>query len=55
MDKLWKAFMMAPENETMKKGKPLIESKAHMMQILKDLHTETLVVYVPEDGNVVMI
>lgn len=27
VDKLWKAFMMAPETEAYKKGKPLISSK----------------------------
>jgi hypothetical protein len=55
VDKLWKAIMMAPDSETMKKGKPLIENKNHMVQILKTLADETLIMYVPEDGNVVML
>ena len=55
VDKLWKAIMMAPDSETMKKGKPLIENKNHMIQILKTLADETLIMYVPEDGNVVML
>ena len=55
VDKLWKAIMMAPDSETMKKGKPLIENKNHMVQILKTLADETLIMYIPEDGNVVML
>lgn len=55
VDKLWKSFMMAPDNETMKKGKPMIESKAHLVQILKELAVDTLVMYVPDDGNVVLL
>jgi len=47
--------MMAPENEVYKKGKPLIQSKHHMMGIVKELENDNLVMYSDEDGQIVLI
>lgn len=55
VDKLWKSYMMAPDEETTMKGKPLVENKAHLITILKELHEENLVMYVPEDGKILPI
>jgi hypothetical protein len=55
VDLLWKAFMAAPESETAKRGKSIIQSKTHLIQIIEELEKDNLVMYSNDDGNVVLI
>jgi hypothetical protein len=55
IDQLWRLFMAAPDSETQKRGKSLVQSKAHLIQIIEALETDNLVMYSNEDGNVVLI
>jgi hypothetical protein len=52
---LWKHIMTAPENETHKKGKPIVESKEHLNHILRGLENDNVIMISEEDGNIVMI
>lgn len=47
--------MAAPENETFKRGKAIVSSKQHLVQIVEELEKDNLVMYSNEDGNVVLI
>ena len=31
VDKVWKVYMTAPDSETFKRGKPIVESKNHLI------------------------
>jgi len=55
IDILWKAFMVAPDNETIKRGKAIIASKIQLVQIVEELEKDNLVMYSNDDGNVVLI
>ena len=55
VNQLFKAFMSAPESETFKRGKPIIQNRAHLINIIEELEKENLVMYSCEDGNVVLI
>lgn len=55
VDRLWKAYMTAPESETFKRGKAIISSKAHLVQIVEELEKDNLVMYSSDDGNVILI
>lgn len=55
MDKLWRAFMTLPDGETFKRGKPIVESKGHLMKILIELEKDNLVMYSEEDGSLILI
>lgn len=55
VDKLWKAFMAAPDSDTHKRGKVIIQSKQHMIEVVEELEKDNLVMYSSEDGNVVLI
>ena len=47
--------MIAPEAETIKKGKSLVKSKAELVLIVEEMEKEALVMYSPEDGSIVMV
>lgn len=47
--------MAAPENETFKRGKAILQSKPHLVQIVEELEKDNLVMYSNDDGNVVLI
>jgi hypothetical protein len=55
LDLLWKAFMAAPDSETIKRGKAILESKHQLVQVVEALEKDSLVMYSPEDGSVVLI
>lgn len=55
VDRLWKAFMSAPDSETYKKGKPILQSKVHLTQVLTELEADNLVMYSTQDGEIVLI
>jgi hypothetical protein len=55
LDQLWRAYMIAPESETIKKGKSLVKSKVELVQIIEEMEKEALVMYSPEDGSIVMV
>jgi hypothetical protein len=47
--------MTAPDNETFKRGKPIVESKNHLISILGELEKDNLVMYSEDDGSIVLI
>lgn len=55
VNNLWRAFMAAPESETFKRGKPIIQSKQQLVQIIEELEKDNLVMFSSDDGNVVLI
>jgi hypothetical protein len=55
VDKIWKAYMAAPEAETFKRGKPIVDNKNHLVQILNELEKDNLVMFSEDDGSIVLI
>ena len=56
VDKLWKKFQEANDNQAYKKaGKNQINNKEQMADILVALETDNLVMYSADDGEVVLI
>ena len=41
--------------DSFKKGKPIIQTKQHLILIIEDLERDNLVMYASDDGNVVLI
>lgn len=52
---MWRAFMTLPDNESFKRGKPIVESKLHLVKILTELEKDNLVMYSEEDGSLILI
>lgn len=55
IDKLWRAFMTMPDAETFKRGKPIVESKQHLIKIVTELEKDNLVMHAEEDGSLIII
>jgi len=55
IDLVWKAYFNAPDSETMKRGKPLVDNKTTLVQVIEALEKENLVMYSPEDGSVILV
>ena len=54
---LWKKYMVMPEAKTLKKGtnEPMVATKKQLVEIIEDLERDNLVMYVAEDGAVIMV
>ena len=57
VDALWKKFMAMPENKTLKRGtnEQILSSKQQLIEIIEELERDNLVMYAPDDGNVILI
>lgn len=57
VDLLWKKYFTLPEKQTFQMGStlPMIKNKEELLLMLEELQRETLVMYTPEDGQVVLI
>jgi hypothetical protein len=57
IDVLWKKYLLMPEAKTLKKGTndPMVAHKKQLVEIVEDLERDNLVMYVPEDGAVIMV
>lgn len=55
VDLLYKKYMMAPDQDVLRRGKALIKDKREMLEIIEEMERENLVMYAPEDGQVVII
>ena len=55
VDLLYKKYMMAPDQDVLRRGKALIKDKREMLDIIEEMEWENLVMYSPEDGQVVII
>ena len=49
--------MTMPEEETLKRGtnEPMLAHKQQLIEIIEELERDNLVMYAPEDGNVILI
>ena len=55
VDLVWKAYFNAPDSETMKRGKALVDNKAILTQVVEALEKDNLVMYSSEDGSVILV
>lgn len=57
VDSIWKKYMSMPEEETFKRGtnEPMLGDKKQLVEIIEELERDNLVMYAPEDGNVILI
>ena len=55
VDMIWKKYMELPDQDVFKRGKPVIKTKAHLVNVIEDLERDNLVMYANEDGTVVLI
>lgn len=55
VDLLWRKFMELPEKEAFERGKPLLDTKEHLIQAIIKLEEENCIMYSVEDGNIVLI
>lgn len=57
IDNIWKMYMTMPDEEATKKGtqEPMLQDKSQLLEIVEELQRDNLVMYAPEDGNVILI
>lgn len=55
VDLLYRKYMMAPDQDVLRKGKALIKDKREMLEIIEEMEKENLVMFSPADGQVVII
>ena len=57
VDSLWKKYMTMPEEKTLKRGtnEQVVQSKQQLIEIIEELERDNLVMYAPDDGNVILI
>jgi hypothetical protein len=55
LDLIWKKYMEAPDQDTFRRDKPIIESKVILVKIMEALEQDNLVMFQPEDGTIVLI
>ena len=55
VNNIWKKYMQAPDSETSKKGKSIIQDKEQLITIIEALEKDNLVMYSSEDGDVILI
>ncbi len=55
IDLIWKAYFNAPDSETMKRGKALVENKTVLIHVVEALEKDNLVMYSNEDGSVILV
>jgi hypothetical protein len=47
--------MELPDKEAFEKGKPIIKSKEHLLEVIMSLENDNIVMYSKEDQTVVLI
>lgn len=57
VDTIWKKYMGMPEEQSLKRGTndPILGSKQQLVEIIEELERDNLVMYAPDDGNVILI
>jgi hypothetical protein len=55
VDNLWKRIMELPDKEAFERGKPILDSKNALINTIRALEVDNVVMYSPEDNTVVLI
>lgn len=55
VDTIWKKIMELPDKEAFERGKPIIQSKQHLIEVINGLEKDNCVMHSAEDGTVVLI